>query len=86
MEPLKNWREYDSIRKIILKNTNIEYYRMDKENKDIIPAYPTEQIPDIIRNININPEVLEALEQYFRGKFDEEKETEINVAANNLES
>lgn len=69
MEPPKDWHEYDSIRKIILKNTNIDYCRMDKETKDVIPVYPTEEIPHLFRSININPKVVEALEQYFRGKF-----------------
>ena len=86
MQSPKDWREYDSIRKIILKNISIDYSKLDKEAKSVVSVYPTKEIPNLIRTINMNPEVVEALEQYFRGKFNEEKETEANTAANNLES
>ena len=69
MQSPKDWREYDSIRKIILKNTHINYYLIDNKTEDIvIPVYPTLEIPNLMRNIDINPEVVEALEKYFRGK------------------
>jgi hypothetical protein len=64
-------KEYDEIRKIILKNLEIIYTQMRPEEQDVIRVYPSEHIPMLDRQIIISPEIIKVLEEYFRGKFDD---------------
>lgn len=67
----KDIYEYDSIRKIIMKNLKIDYYQLTE--KGSVRVNPTEKIHQLVRDININPEVIDALENHFREKFNAEK-------------
>lgn len=84
MKAPKDLEEYSRVRKLILKNLILHYYRVDVENMDIIPVQLAEHIPYLEQQINIRPQLTEQLEAYYRRKFDEEKETESTSPARNV--
>lgn len=66
---------YNAIRKIILKNTQVKHFL--PSSYGLIEMNPTQLAPTLLQTINIQPEIVIQLANYFRRKFDEEKnETE----------
>ena len=64
--------DYDEVRKIIMKNLKISYWQFGDDS--VKQVYPAEHIKRLHREITISPDILNSLEEYFRGKFNDHQE------------